>query len=356
MKQIRVAEKRIVEEIESANKNDLSYFEIMGTDRVNDSSKSFPKRYLDYRKKWSTNLYQNEYGEFPLHIDIESTNRCNLRCTMCQIDFDNMESGDMDISLYKRIIKECGEQHLPSIKLNFRGEPTINENLANMVGLAKEAGIMEVQFNSNGVALNTELSKSLIDAGLDRIKFSIDGATPEVYESIRGVKYEKVVNNVKAFVRIRNKKNSTRPIVHVQMVYMQDNKDEVIEYVKMWENIVNRIGFSRYRSTERSIVDDRRVETAPTSTVPCSQLWQRLVILYDGQVLMCCGDHGALNPIGNIYENSIGELWNSDLLNRYRELHMTNRSSEISACAVCEVNRTDPITAEKIWDKINKHV
>ena len=225
-----------------------------------------------------------------------------------------------------------------------------------MVALAKEAGILEVQFNTNGVALNSKLATGLIESGLDRIKFSIDGATPDVYERIRGVKYDRVVDNVKEFVRIRNKRGNIRPIVHVQMVYMQDNKDEVIEYVQMWRNIVNRIGFSRYRSTERRLEDDRRVEPAPAAIVPCSQLWQRLVILYDGQVLMCCGDHGALNPIGNIYEMSIGEIWHSDLLNRYRELHMSNRSGEILACSVCEVNRTDTLTAKKIWNQINRNV
>ena len=349
-------EKQILEQIKNAGKRDINYFEILGTDRDKDSHKSFPPEYFEYRKKWINRPLQNDPGDFPLHVDFESTNRCNLRCTMCQIDFDNMESGDMDMSLYKRVIRECGEKHLPSIKLNYRGEPTINKNIVKMVKLAKEAGIIEVQFNTNGVLLNTILAKKLIEAGLDRIKFSIDGATPEVYEKIRGVKYDKVVNNVKEIVRIRNEVGKIRPIVHVQMVYMQDNKDEIVKYVQLWQDTVNRVGFSRYRSTKGTLEDNRRVEPNPTAIVPCNQLWQRLVITYDGQVLMCCGDHNALNPLGNINEMSVQEIWHSELLNEYRKLHMRNRSSEIAACSICEVNRTDPITAKGIWQTIRKNV
>lgn len=346
----------VLEKIANADKNDLNYFEIMGTDMINDSEKSFPHSYFQYRKEWVERPIKKEPGDFPLHVDIESTNRCNLRCSMCQIDFDNMKQGDMDMALYEKIIKECGENHLPSVKLNYRGEPMLNKFLARMVRRAKDAGIIEVQFNTNGVLLNGTMAKELIGAGLDRIKFSIDGATPEVYEKIRGTKYQRVVDNVINFINVRKDSGKIRPIVHVQMVYMQDNKDEVVKFVHFWEDKVNRIGFSRYRSTNRIHEDIRRVESTPSVTVPCQQLWQRLLVTYDGKILMCCGDHKALNPLGDIRKNSLKEIWHSDLLSKYRKLHLENRSGEMAACSICEINRTDPKTAEKIWEKIRKNV
>jgi MoaA/NifB/PqqE/SkfB family radical SAM enzyme len=349
-------EKEILKQITLADKSDLNYFEIFGTDRVKDSHKSFPPEYFEYRGGWINRPLQNNPGNFPLHVDIESINRCNLRCSMCQIDFDNMKSGSIDMELYERIIKECGENRLPSIKLNYRGEPTLNKNLVKMVKLAKDAGIIEVQFNTNGTLLNDRLSENLIDAGLDRIKFSIDGATPEVYEKIRGFSYDGVVENVKNFVKTRNEKGKVRPIVHVQMVYMQDNKDEIVRYVQFWKDIVNRIGFSRYRSAERVLKDKRRVEPEPTVTIPCPQLWQRLLVTFDGHILMCCGDHKALNPLGHISETTLKEVWRSDLLEKHRRLHLEDRSDEIAACSICEINRADPKTAEKTWEKIRKNV
>ena len=98
-------EKQILEQMGNADRSDLSYFEILGTDREKDCHKLFPPLYFEYRKKWRERPVRNDLGKFPLHVDFESTNRCNLRCTICQIDFDNMESGDLDMSLYKRVIK-----------------------------------------------------------------------------------------------------------------------------------------------------------------------------------------------------------------------------------------------------------
>jgi len=341
---------------ENAEKNDLNYFEILGTDRENNSELSFPPRYAEYRKEWINRMYNNDPGSFPLHVDVESTNRCNLRCTMCQIDFASMKQGNIAPEIFEKVLEECSANHLPSMKFNYRGEPTMNRHLVDMIRKAKDAGIIEVQFNTNGVLVNETLARSLIEYGLDRIKFSIDGVSPEVYRKIRGTDYQNVVDNVRNLVRIRDEQGLIRPIVQVQMVFMQDNKEEVVRFFRFWKKIVNKIGFSRYRSKERLIDDERRVSEAPLVRVPCSQLWQRLLVTYDGQILMCCGDHKALNPLGNINEMSLKDAWNSKKLATIREMHLNNESEKIPACAICEVNCTDPDTAITIWERVKRNV
>ena len=343
-------------EFNEAFEDDLNYFEVLGTDRKNDSEQSFGEDYFNYRKEWSERLYRNDPGDFPLHVDIESTNRCNLRCSMCQIDFDNMKQGNIDPDLFKKIIKECGENKLSSLKLNYRGEPTMNKNLPQFVKMAKDEGIIEVQINTNGLLINEKFAESLIDAGLDRIKFSVDGATPEIYEKIRGASYAKLIKNIENFIRIRNEKGLIRPIVHVQMVYMQDNKAEAVKFYNFWKDKVNRIGFSRYRSPERKINDSRRALESPDYPVPCSQLWQRLLVTYNGDILMCCGDHLALNILGNASRTTLKEVWNSDTLRNYRKLHLDNESNLIKACSICEVNKTDYESSQKIWKKVKNNV
>jgi radical SAM protein with 4Fe4S-binding SPASM domain len=277
---------------------------------------------------------------------------------MCQIDFDSMKQGNMDMDLYKKILKECSENAVPSIKLNYRGEPTMNKRLPDMIRLAKEAGILEVQLNTNGVLINEKLAGEMIDAGLDRIKFSIDGATAEVYEKIRGTNFERVVSNVQNFVRIRNEKGLIRPIVHVQMVYMKENQDDAIQFVHFWKNIVNRIGMGRYRSTSRNPddarLDEHRVLETPVATIPCAQLWQRLLITFDGTVVMCCGDQKVQMPVGDVTKTSLKEIWRSPALMKYRAWHMEDNSRKMTICPPCEMNKTDPKTAQNIWAKITK--
>lgn len=315
------------------------YFEVLGTDRRADANASFGPAFAEYRRKWRDNPQQRIVEEFPLHLDIEVTNTCNLRCAMCQIPFRDMERGFMSDELYARILAEVREHHLPSVKFNFRGEPMMHPRLAGFVAEAKDAGVLEVQFNSNGSLLTDEFSRDLIEAGLDRIKFSVDAVTPEVYDAIRkGTTYERTVPRILRFIEMRDEAGRERPSVQVQMVYMDSNRDEALRYIDFWEDKVNRIGFSRYRAGHNVTGEAARAEDSGALRFPCHQLWQRLVVLWDGTVLMCCGDHQLRSPLGSVEDASLHSIWHGAKLEAARATHLAGAYDEIEACVDCEVN------------------
>lgn len=314
------------------------YFEVLGTDRVRDANAELGPDFAAYRRAWRENPEGRIVGEFPLHLDIEVTNKCNLRCTMCQVPFDSMVQGFMETELYERILAEVRSHKLPSVKFNFRGEPLMNRDIATFVRLAKEAGILEVQFNSNGTLLTEALSRELIEGGLDRIKFSVDAVTAELYEALRtGAKYERTVSKILRMIELRDSMGRALPSIQVQMVYMESNHDEVVRYIRFWEDKVNRMGFSRYRAGENVTGEKQRVERKG-ERFPCHQLYQRLVVLFDGTVLMCCGDHKALHPLGNVRYTPLADIWRGEALARVRNLHAQARYDAIEACRHCEVN------------------
>ena len=99
----------------------------------------------------------------------------------------------------------------------------MHPKLTDMVKYAKDKGIIEVQFNTNGLLLDATKANELLDAGLDRIIFSFDGATKETYERIRaGSDYYGVINNIKRVVELRDDRGMKRPCVRVQMVEMEE--------------------------------------------------------------------------------------------------------------------------------------
>lgn len=313
------------------------HYQFLGTDRFENGEKSFGEEYKIYRKKWNEYPQKRIVDKFPLHLDIESTNSCNLRCPMCGRNWMKEKIGDIGWGLFTKIIDEAAKYHLPSIKLNYRGEPMLHSDISKMVSYAKEKGILEVQFNTNGLLLNKEKAGELIDAGLDRIIFSIDGATKETYEKIRrGSNYEQVVNNIKNLVRLRNKRGLKRPLVRVQMVKMPGNKNEVEDFIRMWLPVVNRVAVS----TERNPLGTKK----KVEHFPCSQIWQRLMICWDGEVRMCCGDWYGEFALGNVKEVSIYNIWHGEKLNKVRKLHSEGSFDKIPVCACCEVNtpRFDP--------------
>ena len=181
----------------------------------------------------------------------------------------------------------------------------MHPHIVDLVKKAKDAGVLEVQFNSNGALLTEDIGSDLIHAGLDRIKFSIDSIVPEKYNKIRrGTTFENTIDRILSFIDQRNELGMRLPSIQVQMVYMESNHDEAEEYIRFWENKVNRIGFSRYRSGDNITGEKERTHSLG-HRIPCPQLWQRLVVLYNGVVLMCCGDYHMKNPVGNMVTDTI---------------------------------------------------
>jgi len=114
-----------------------------------ESNKS--EEYKEYRVKWSHNPQNFIEEDGPLNLDIETTNACNLRCTMCPRTAiekfsvnDNFKLGYMDINLYKNLIDQAIDIGVKAIKLNWRGEPTIHKNIIEMIHYAKDKGILDV--------------------------------------------------------------------------------------------------------------------------------------------------------------------------------------------------------------------
>ena len=89
--------------------------------------------FKEYRTKWDEWPKNFQTGEFPLHIDIEASSVCNLRCRFCEATIDNIGTkfGYMDFDTFTKIIDESAECGLYAIKLNSgaRGEPLLNKNI-----------------------------------------------------------------------------------------------------------------------------------------------------------------------------------------------------------------------------------
>lgn len=297
----------------------------------------FDMKYRWYRTKWwLAGKYKIDFP-FPIHLDIESTSICNLKCIMCpqSLDPNSFSRGFMDMKLFKKIIDEGAKKGLCAIKLNWRGEPLLHSKIPEMVAYAKKKGIIEVMFNTNGQLLTKEKSKALIEAGLDKIIFSFDGATKKTYEKIRQQgNYDRLVKNIKEFVKIRNEKGLKKPFIRIQTVKMKDTVKEVDKFKEMWGDIVDYVAVLDYsnRGEEKS----RSVETyEQVGRVACPQPFQRMLISWEGKVMMCCADWKMRSPIGDATKKSIQEIWHGEPLRTYKKFHKAKQLHKMQACKNC---------------------
>lgn len=298
--------------------------------------------YREYRRRWRENPVNRVVEGFPVHLDVEATSYCNLKCTMCPRT-DLVEHGQFwrlqhfDFDTYCRLIDEGVANGLCSVKFNYLGEPLMNPRLLDMIRYAKSKGVLDVMFNTNATLLDRETSEALIDSGLDQLFFSFDGASKEQYEMIRvGANYEKVINNIRTFYEVRQARGVQRPFTRVSMVLMKETKDCVDEFVRLFEGIVDAVALLDYtdhssQHPDRGMVDLTKVK----AKFCCPQLWQRMFVHPDGVVTPCCIDSARELKVGNIFKQSAQEIWLGKSYQRMRELHATGRFDEIPTCTRC---------------------
>lgn len=303
-------------------------------------------RYLWYRIKfrWSPRL--DIVTEFPTHLDIELSDACNLRCIMCTQGIEDgvKGAGPMDTAFAKKMIDQGADHGLRSIKVNWRGESSLHRDLVEVIRYAKSRGILDVQMNTNGIPFTAERIRDVIEAGLDRVIFSMDGATKETYERIRvRASFEKLRENVMHFWRIRGQMGRVRPFIRIQMVRMKENAHEVQQFIEMWKPYVDDIRISDV--SNRGQGDVNVGDQIAVARAVCPQPWQRMIVARDGRVLPCCSDWHMEWVIGDAKAQPLQEIWTGERMTKLRDLLRTGNADEFSPCDHCFVKEA------YIWEK-----
>lgn len=123
---------------------------------------------------------------------IDVTNRCNLRCPIC---FANAAAAGYlyeptKEEIFAMIDNLVANRPVSTKALQFSGgEPTLREDLPELVKRAHEAGIPHVEVNTNGIRIanNLEYARSLAEAGVSTFYLQFDGVRNETYLITRGV-------------------------------------------------------------------------------------------------------------------------------------------------------------------------
>jgi len=144
-------------------------------------------------------------------VYIEPTNHCNLECRTCIRHSWNEPVGSMNAATFNRIAEGLRSfSHPPGVFFGGLGEPLAHPEIVDMIRRVKSIGCY-AELITNGTLLDDSMSERLIDAGLDLLWISLDGATPESYRDVRlGAALPEVLSNLMVFRSTRWKKH--RPV------------------------------------------------------------------------------------------------------------------------------------------------
>ena len=133
------------------------------------------KERVRLKKAPRTELYSLE-PPFPIsNFLLELSNGCNHACIFCAHQKMQRNVGRMDKSFAFDIMQQAYDLGTREVGFYATGEPFLIPDLADYVAKAKQIGFDYVYLTSNGSLATPERTKAVIDAGLDSLKFSING-------------------------------------------------------------------------------------------------------------------------------------------------------------------------------------
>jgi radical SAM protein with 4Fe4S-binding SPASM domain len=120
----------------------------------------------------------------PTRVYLACTRACNFRCRHCFSSSGNPYANELTTNEITDLIDDLAD--LGCFKLSLGGgEPLVRRDLPAIIGRANARGVA-VEISTNGVAATPAVVKTLKDLRIHRFKVSMDGASEEIYDAIRG--------------------------------------------------------------------------------------------------------------------------------------------------------------------------
>jgi len=325
----------------------------------------------------------------PRVVFIEVTNHCNLLCETCPRTFVSSEAPmTLGWDNFVRIVEQFPD--MQRAVLHGIGEPLINRDLPRMIAYLKQRGVT-VLFNTNATLLNEAWARQLIASGLDELRCSIDGATPQTYAAIRGAPLlPRLLANLRRFTRLQRELGAPLPRVSIWMTGMRENIHELPALVRLAAQVgvgevyMQRMVYSLDQGQAVGMMDaghalfddfdaqaDQAVAEAehvaaalgitlrasgatdprhsleaarqkePRPWAACMRPWTTAYVTANGNCLPCCispfatTDYESLK-LGNLFEHQFEQIWNDPRYQQWRVDLLSDQPPK--PCAGCGVH------------------
>jgi len=211
--------------------------------------------------KRQTVAFSRESSNLFFHI----LTRCNLRCAHCYINAEQHGETTLDICTIESWLGLFSRKARQTNLILLGGEPTLHPDLARAVKIAAALGFKSITIDTNGYLFHNILDK-ITPEEVDYISFSLDGATRQTNDAIRGEGcYEAVLSGIE---KARSKKFSC------SMIYTVSEKN--IHELEGMPGLVKSLGISRFFI---QVIGMRGKASGARPDTPqvCRETWQDLI-------------------------------------------------------------------------------
>lgn len=277
---------------------------------------------------------RKEALDFPKSILIETFNVCQGECKFCP--YKDIRATEepiyLDYERYKELIEEISRHDVKRLTLFNNNEPLIDKRIFDFIKYARDKlDKMEITLSTNGILLTKELLYKLKEAGLTYLYVSIPSVNDEYYTELMGRSIKKLLN-ILTDIKDKELIKMIRIAVPKTKYYDHESlKQQLGQYLICVWDLEYKENWNIQKKFN-SIVDEI------VYTGPCDRPLDQMVISSNGNVIICCRDWNYENVVGNIYDNTIYDIWHNKIMKKIQRLIIEQNYNAIDCCKDCNMN------------------
>jgi len=281
-----------------------------------------------------------------LWLWLDPTSRCNLSCALC---YTRESHGDQDLSpaALSRIIANLKglerEVEVALVHLNWRGEPTLNPELPELIRLVIRAfPRVPLHWHTNACAVTEALAETLLGSTAPhKIYVSIDGGTERLHEGNRGHgSWVLALRGARHLLEVRRRLRASHEIglYQLEMGLAHDSYDEDFlciaracdEWVRV-QPVLPRHGSDVVRLRSPG---EHRLPPTSASWGPCFWAGNAMCVGPNGDVSVCLLSHSRTGIVGNLLTESSKAVWGR--AREFRARLQSLRRGDVTHCRACQ--------------------
>lgn len=267
-------------------------------------------------------------SSYPTTFTLETVLGCNLRCPECAVGggLVNRKYGQMSMDQYHVLAGKI-RPHARYVYLHLWGEPLLNRDIFSMVRHAGEFARTNLSTNAN--LLDPPMAREMIQSGVTDIIVSIDGLTQPVYEAYRRRgDAGKAIKGLTMLAHFNARRASPANIIP-QFIVFEHNVQEKEAFGQLCKELGLTPSFKAPYLRPGSALKAtalpglfRETRSDPKARAQamrgCPNMQDVLTVHLDGRVVACCYDHNGATGFGNLFTQSVEEIWDSPACKDFR--------------------------------------
>ena len=315
-------------------------------------------------------------------VNLALSNRCNAKCIWCPTSRGTKHNFDMETELVHKIVDEIKDdkdrifKELKTIHISENGEAVYHKDFLDILRyIRKQIPHIQINFLSNFALMSRKLSTAIVKENLiDTVGVNIDGHDEASYRAVKKISFKSVIKQLKTFIELHTEYQSQIKIDIMVMpaveyattvkLYSGKNPDQVKEgeavaysnfdltRTMLREFCPDYIEIHHSKPglwSERSLAKQGLLGVAKKSQLTCPQLERLKIQSYiapNGDWYACCLDDNNDLVLGNLYDQTMGEIYYSmkriefiQKLEQGRFMEIGHPCSSVEACQVISIKR-----------------